>query len=196
MKKLLTLSFVLALSAWGSVWAQVEDENAVYNQYGVKVDREELISEQRNNILTFESKNKEYRLWFDNRVQVDGAMFFGNNKDYNDIGNNVSIRRARFAVKARLPHNWYGEVDVDFADGKFELKDAIVQFDGIKNVSIKAGNFKEDFSMEQTTSSRYLTFMERPMVCKALVPSRHIGLQVSSRQKKKPSRTRPYFFAP
>ena len=54
MKKLLTLSFVLALSAWGSVWAQVEDENAVYNQYGVKVDREELISEQRNNILTFE----------------------------------------------------------------------------------------------------------------------------------------------
>ncbi|MBR2084808.1 MAG: porin, partial [Muribaculaceae bacterium] len=25
--------------------------------------------------------------------------------------------------------------------------------------------------------SRYLTFMERPMVCKALVPSRHIGIQ-------------------
>ncbi|MBR5030961.1 MAG: hypothetical protein IKX63_07675, partial [Muribaculaceae bacterium] len=178
MKKLLTLSFVLALSAWGSVWAQ-EDENAAYNQYGVRVDREELISEQRNNILTFESKNKEYRLWFDNRVQVDGAMFFGNNEDYNPIGNNVSIRRARFAVKARLPHNWYGEVDVDFADGKFELKDAIVQFDGIPNVSIKAGNFKEDFSMEQTTSSRYLTFMERPMVCKALVPSRHLGLQIA-----------------
>lgn len=178
MKKLLTLSFVLALSA--SAWAQVEDESVTYNQYGVQVDREELISEQRNNILTFESKNKEYRLWFDNRVQVDGAMFFGKNSDdYDKIGNNVSIRRARFAIKARLPHNWYGEVDVDFADGKFELKDAIVQFDGIKNVSIKAGNFKEDFSMEQTTSSRYLTFMERPMVCKAIVPSRHIGLQVA-----------------
>ena len=83
MKKLLTLTFVLALSTLGSAWAQESDETAVYNQYGVKVDREELISEQRNNILTFESKNKEYRLWFDNRVQVDGAMFFGNNKDYN-----------------------------------------------------------------------------------------------------------------
>jgi phosphate-selective porin OprO/OprP len=98
MKKLLTLSFVLALSAWGSVWAQVEDENAVYNQYGVKVDREELISEQRNNILTFESKNKEYRLWFDNRVQVDGAMFFGNNKDYNDIGNNILFSLLLFGI--------------------------------------------------------------------------------------------------
>ncbi len=181
MKKLLTLSFVLALSALGSAWAQEaeEDANVTYNQYGVRVDREELISEQRNNILTFESKNKQYRLWMDNRVQVDGATYFGKKEGYNKIGNGASIRRARFAIKARLPHNWYGEVDMDMADGKFELKDAIIQFDGIPNVSIKAGNFKEEFSMEQTTSSRYLTFIERPMVCKALVPSRHLGIQVS-----------------
>ena len=178
MKKLLTLTFVLAFSSVGCAWAQ-DDDLVTTNQYGVKVDREEVISEQRNNILTFESKNKKYRLWFDNRVQLDGAMFFGKKEGYNKIGNGASVRRARFAVKARLPYNWYGEVDVDFADGKFELKDAIVQFDGIPNVSIKAGNFKEDFSMEQTTTSRYLTFMERPMVCKALVPSRHLGIQVA-----------------
>ena len=178
MKKLLTLTFGLALAYTGNAWAQTDSVS--YNQYGVRVDREELISEQRNNILTFESKNKQYRLWMDNRVQVDGATFFGkNNKDFNTIGNGVSIRRARLAIKARLPRNWYGEVDMDLADGKFELKDAIIQFDGIPNVSLKAGNFKEDFSMEQTTTSRYLTFMERPMVCKALVPSRHLGLQVS-----------------
>ena len=179
MKKLLTLTFGVALAFTGNVWAQQTD-SVSYNQYGVRVDREELISEQRNNILTFESKNKQYRLWMDNRVQIDGATFFGkNHSEYDKIGNNVSIRRARLAIKARLPHNWYGEVDMDLADGKFELKDAIIQFDGIPNVSLKAGNFKEDFSMEQTTTSRYLTFMERPMVCKALVPSRHLGLQVS-----------------
>ena len=153
MKKLLTLTFGLALAFTGNVWAQTDSESVSYNQYGVKVDREELISEQRNNILTFESKNKQYRLWMDNRVQVDGAMFFGkNHSEYDKIGNNASIRRARLAIKARLPHNWYGEVDMDLADGKFELKDAIIQFDGIPNVSIKAGNFKEDFSMDQTTT--------------------------------------------
>ena len=134
MKKLLTLTFGLALAYTGNAWAQTDSVS--YNQYGVRVDREELISEQRNNILTFESKNKQYRLWMDNRVQVDGATFFGkNNKDFNTIGNGVSIRRARLAIKARLPRNWYGEVDMDLADGKFELKDAIIQFDGIPNVS-------------------------------------------------------------
>ena len=177
-KKLLTLMIGLALSMAGSVWAQDDEGEVTYNQYGVRVDREELHAEQRNNILVFESKSKNYKLWMDNRVQVDGAAFFGmNHSDYNPIGNGVSIRRARLAVKAQVTPDWYGEVDMDMADGKFELKDALIEYDGLKNFAFKVGNFKEDFSMEQTTTSRYLTFMERPMVCKALVPSRHIGLQ-------------------
>ena len=178
-KKLLTLMFGLALSLTCSVWAQdIEEEGVTYNQYGVRVDREALHAEQRNNILVFESKSKKYKLWMDNRVQVDGATFFGmNHSDYNPIGNGVSIRRARLAIKAQVTPDWYGEVDMDMADGVFELKDAIIEYDGLENFAFKVGNFKEDFSMEQTTTSRYLTFMERPMVCKALVPSRHIGIQ-------------------
>ena len=109
---------------------------------------------------------------------VDGATFFGkNSSDYNPIGNGVSIRRARLAIKAQITPDWYGEVDMDMADGVFELKDAIIEYDGLKNFAFKVGNFKEDFSMEQTTTSRYLAFMERPMLCKGLVPSRHIGIQ-------------------
>lgn len=177
-KKLLTLMLGLAISLTGSVWAQESEEEVAYNQYGVRVDREALHAEQRNNILVFESKSKNYKLWLDNRVQVDGAAFFGkNHSDYNPIGNGVSIRRARFAIKAQVTKDWYGEIDMDLADGNFELKDAIIEYDGLKNFAFKVGNFKEDFSMEQTTTSRYLTFMERPMVCKALVPSRHIGIQ-------------------
>ena len=77
-KKLLTLMIGLAISLTGSVWAQDTDEEEVtYNQYGVRVDREALHAEQRNNILVLESKSKNYKLWFDNRVQVDGATFFG-----------------------------------------------------------------------------------------------------------------------
>ena len=176
MKKLPFLIWGLLLSFFSTAIAQ-ELDTIRYNQYGVAVDRKELRSEARNNILVFESKHQNYKFWFDNRVQVDAATFFGAKSDYDKIGNGASIRRARFAVKAQVTKDWYGEVDVDFADGIFELKDAIVEYDGIKNVALKVGNFKEDFSMEQTTSSRYLTFMERPMVCKALVPSRHLGIQ-------------------
>ena len=37
------------------------------------------------------------------------------------------------------------------------------------------GNFKENFSIQRNTTSRYLQFMERPMVT-ALAPSRHLGV--------------------
>ncbi|MBQ3731976.1 MAG: hypothetical protein II905_09590, partial [Muribaculaceae bacterium] len=59
-KRFLTLMVGLAISLTGSVWAQdiEEDEEVAYNQYGVKVDREALRAEQRNNILVLESKSK------------------------------------------------------------------------------------------------------------------------------------------
>ena len=60
-KKLLTLMIGLAISLTGSVWAQdTEEEEVTYNQYGVRVDREALHAEQRNNILVLESKSKKY----------------------------------------------------------------------------------------------------------------------------------------
>lgn len=172
----LTLGALLLIS--GSISAQENDE-VRYNQYGVAVDRKELKSEARNNILVFESKDQDYKVWFDNRVQVDGATFFGLNSDYNRIGNGVSLRRVRFAMKTQLTKDWYGEVDMDMADGFFELKDAIIEYDGLKNWEFKMGNFKEDFSMERTTSSRYLSMIERPMVAQALAPSRHLGVQAA-----------------
>lgn len=175
--KVSALTLGLLLSSVTAALAQ-ESDTVRYNQYGVAVDRKELHTEARSNILVFESKNMDYKFWLDNRVQIDGATFFGkNSSDYNPIGNGVSVRRVRFAMKAQITKDWYGEVDVDFADGKFELKDAIIEYGGIKNVALKVGNFKEDFSMEETTSSRYLSFIERPMVVKALTPSRHVGLQ-------------------
>lgn len=176
MRKSTILTLGLTLPLTTAVCAQ-ENDSVRYNQYGVAVDRQELQSEARNNVLVFESKNRDYKFWFDNRVQVDGATFFGKDRDFDDIGNGVSLRRVRFAMKAKVTKNWYGEIDIDFADGLFELKDAIIEYDGIRNMAFKAGNFKEDFSMEETTSSRYLGFIERPMVTKVFAPSRHVGIQ-------------------
>ena len=48
---------------------------------------------------------------------------------------------------------------------------------GVKGLEIKCGNFKENFSIQRNTTSRYLQFMERPMVT-YLAPSRHLGINV------------------
>jgi phosphate-selective porin OprO and OprP len=146
-----------------------------FNQYGVKVARTPLGVEERGGMLVLENREQTYRFWFDIRAQMDGAVFMG--ETLNPIGNGIAIRRARIAMKANLTENWYGEVDMDFADSRADLKDAYVMYsDG--PFMARAGNFKETFSMETNTTSRYLTFLERPMGTTVLTPSRHLGFQV------------------
>lgn len=172
MRKLLLVLTALGLGF--SAFAQEED--AQYNQYGVKVDSKPLVAEAQDGFLVLRSKDNNYKIWFDNRVQADAAVFWGAPDYADEIGNGVSIRRARFAVKAQVTPNWYGEVDMDMANGVFELKDAIIRYDGIPNTEIQIGNFKEFFSIQRNNSSRYLQFMERPMIAQALAPSRHLGV--------------------
>lgn len=150
--------------------------NVRFNQYGVRVGRNALVTEERDGILIFESTDQDYRMWFDLRVQVDGAMFFGD--VLNPIANGVEMRRVRMAFKAELADNFEAELDMDFADGLADLKDAFLVYNASPRLDIKVGNFKERFSMEQNTSSRWLTFMERPAALRAIAPSRHLGLQM------------------
>ena len=171
MRKIL-FTIALALLATTAVDAQ---KAVKYNQYGVAVESDVLDVEAQDGILVFESPKSGYKFWFDVRAQADAAVFFGA-PDYADaIGNGTQIRRARFAVKGQINKDWYGEFDMDLANGLAELKDAIVRYTGVPNLDLQVGNFKENFSIQRNTTSRYLQFIERPMVCSALTPSRHLG---------------------
>lgn len=164
-----SLAFFIAITLFG--------QEVKYDQYGMEVESKKIKTEMQDGRLVFESQDSDYKIWFDARVQGDYASFFGVDDDYDPIGNGAAIRRARFAVKAQVTKNWYGEIDIDMANGIAELKDALLRYDGIKNVEIQIGNFKENFSMQRNTSSRYLQFIERPMVT-YLAPSRHLGVNV------------------
>ncbi len=171
MRKLLS-ALAITLLAMTAAFAQKAPK---FNQYGVAVQSDVLDVEAQDGILVMASPTSKYKMWFDIRVQADVATFFGAPAYADPIGNGVSIRRARFAVKGQMDENWYGEFDMDLANGLVELKDAIVRFTGLPNWELQVGNFKENFSIQRNTTSRYLQFMERPMVCSALAPSRHFG---------------------
>ena len=147
------------------------------NDYGQQVGvRVTLNPESRDGILMFSSTDNSFRYWFDNRVYFDGAAYFGDNVYQGEehvIGNGVNIRRMRFAMKAILWGHWGGEIDFDFGNNEVDIKDAYVRYIG-KNWQVKAGNFREPFSMETMTTSRYITFMERPYSTEQ-APSRHLG---------------------
>lgn len=175
MKKALFITAIMLSTL--TAFAQKEQNSDVrYDQYGKKVDRNRLLAEMRNGVLVFETPDQDYKLWYDIRVQTDGQFFF--NDEMNPIGDGFSIRRARFAVKANLTKNWYGEIDINVSNGALELEDAIIQYNFtnfLKGLNTRVGNFKEQFSMSQTSSSRYLNFMERSMVVNTFAPSRHLG---------------------
>lgn len=150
----------------------------------------------RNGKLTFESRDGAFRLWFDNRVYVDAAAYLPSedvssllsepNKDleYDDgtfrFSNGISIRRARFAVKATLYEKWFGELDLDFAYNEVEMKDMFIGYRFSDRISVKAGHFKEPMSMERLTSSKYLLNMERPMAVEAFAGGRRLGVAATA----------------
>ncbi len=170
MKKLLLIAAVAIASICGA-----QAQTAEVNQYGQKVTSLPINASVQDGILVFQNKEANYKMWFDVRVQGDAAVFFGYDKNLTQIGNGMSFRRTRFAVKTQIDKNWYAEFDTDWTSGMPEIKDAILQYDGIENLQIKMGNFKENFSIQRNSTSRYLLFMERAMVT-YLAPSRHMGV--------------------
>ena len=170
MKKLLLVAAVAVASIFGA-----QAQEAEVNQYGQKVTSLPINASVQDGILVFQNKDAGYKMWFDVRVQGDAAVYFGYDKNLTTIGNGMSFRRTRFAVKTQINKDWYAEFDTDWSSGIVELKDAILQYDGIENLQIKMGNFKENFSIQRNSTSRYLLFMERAMVT-YLAPSRHMGV--------------------
>ena len=108
--------------------------------------------------LVFQSADSSFQYWLDGRVQADAAVYRGGD---NKLASGTDIRRARIGAKVTLFRDWHGEFDVDFAENAVEMKDMWIGYIGLPNTLFKAGNFKEPFSLETITSSKYITFTTR-----------------------------------
>jgi phosphate-selective porin OprO and OprP len=136
-----------------------------------------------NGILMLETDDGRFKWWFDGRVYLDAAFY---SEDKTDKSNGTELRRGRFAMKTILWSDWYAEIDVDFASdtetdvSSPQVKDAYISWRGFMdgNGHIRVGNFKAPFSMEEVTTSRYLTFMERGLP-NAFPAGRKIGFEAA-----------------
>ncbi len=111
-----------------------------------------------NGFLRWKSNDGNFQTRLDVRMYMDFAHFLNNENDYR---NGTMLRRGRFAVKTKFWELWEAEYDMDIADNAVEVKDMWFSYHGINNGFIKAGHFKIPFSLNELTSSRLLTFMER-----------------------------------
>lgn len=121
------------------------------------------------------------RLTISTHIQGDGAVFFGQNQDFDPIGNGMRLRRAEFVVKMKINNDWSAALGSDWANGKLGVKDVYLSYTGAKNFEVRAGNIKENFGIQRMASTNYLQFMELPMVTE-LTSTRLLGLMATYRR--------------
>jgi phosphate-selective porin OprO/OprP len=113
------------------------------------------------------------------RVMVDTARYANNS----DLHNGSEIRRARLFMSGQVYDNWKFKLQTDFAGNEVSLKDAYLRYTGLEYADITVGNFKEPWSLDELTSSKYITFMERALPVEAFAPSRRLGIGGHSHSK-------------
>lgn len=112
--------------------------------------------------------------------EISGTLMF----DYGltpEEGFSTEIRRARLGFKHSLNQDWAVKLQLTFdeEDQSSEIGDAYVSFKGIENLNITMGKMKEPFGLENMTSSKNTTFLERSMASNAFAPDKNKGLMLS-----------------
>jgi phosphate-selective porin OprO/OprP len=126
------------------------------------------------------------------RIMADWALFGqsgAHRSAYGNIENGCEFRRARFFIRGDAFHVIDYKLEMDFADaaGTGVALPGTLQSTSFKDVYItvkelpvlgrvRIGHFKEPFSLEESTSSKYITFMERALGINAFSPSRNMGI--------------------
>jgi phosphate-selective porin OprO/OprP len=92
----------------------------------------------------------------------------------------TEFRAARLGVEGVVAHDFKYVLEADFAGNEVELADAYIGYTG-GPIGVKVGQFKTPNSLEEQTSSRYISFMERGSITDAFSLSRQIGVAAEAK---------------
>ncbi len=131
--------------------------------------------------LRFQSENGNFKLAIGGRIMNDWAWMTENKKleDESGIGDLVDsteFRRARLYVSGTIYNNVGFKAQYDYEDGVADFKDVYIELKKIPYLgNFRVGHFKEPYSLEQLTSSKYISFMERNLTDDPFAPERNTG---------------------
>jgi phosphate-selective porin OprO/OprP len=108
-------------------------------------------------------------VWMDENDAISGPL-----EDFDD---GTDFRRARIGLEGLLWENLDYRIEMDFAgSGRPSFTDVYATVKELPCIgNIRIGHYKEPFSLEELTSSRFITFMERSLP-NAFAPARNLGI--------------------
>lgn len=133
--------------------------------------------------LRFETEDRSFSLRVGGRLQFDVLADASADRDLEtaagEFNTGVMVRRARIEFSGTIHERVFYSSQFEFGGGTFAFQDSAIGYRGIPWLgTFQVGHFKEPFSLEEMTSDKYITFMERGLP-NAFSPSYHTGFQVS-----------------
>jgi phosphate-selective porin OprO/OprP len=136
-------------------------------------DGTKLLDIKTDGGITVSDPDSRFSFDLGGRLMIDGAF---HDEDKNPLGDGTEFRRARLEMGGTLFKNWGFDLDVEFGAGRGDVKEAAIFYKGLKPTKITIGHTKEPFNLEELTSSKYTTFMERALN-NAFLSGRSIGIK-------------------
>ncbi|MGH8615406.1 MAG: OprO/OprP family phosphate-selective porin [Gammaproteobacteria bacterium] len=140
-----------------------------------KTAKSQLPEFNKKGKLEFVSPDEKFSFEVFGRLQTDAAWYWDD--DNTHLDSSAEFRRARLGIGGTLWDYWIWKFETDFTEDRVSIKDAYIRNTYLNPFAIQVGNFKEPFSLEQLTSSRFITFMERS-INDDMVPERNLGAMV------------------
>ena len=134
------------------------------------------------NGLTFSDRESDFIVNIGGRMFVDLATY--EEKKNANIGNSFDLSDARLEIEGKFSANWLFRISAGLTSGntsgiKLDLRDMYLRYMGFRPIAITLGQHDEPFGLEELTSGRRITFIERGLP-NALVPGRNFGAEVRS----------------
>ena len=124
---------------------------------------------------TFRTRDGRFSAHIRGRIQTDFAYINGNSNSNETF--NAEFRRARLGIEGVAWTDWEYKLEIDFAGNEVDITDGYLAYGGVlEPAAIVVGQFKTPNSLEEQTSSRYLTFLERAAFTDAFNLNRRLGV--------------------
>jgi len=134
----------------------------------------------------FEDKEAGWSFKPRGRIQFD-VGFVGNPEDdirTRNLGFNARARRIRLGVEGTIPGGFGYKAEMDYANSTVGFGDVIITYAPLgKPFNFTIGNHETLNGLEQVSSSRFLSFVERAAFDDAFINTRRIGLSAGYANK-------------